>query len=104
VTAGGGRTPDSRPDAGWPEQIVSLGDLWRDEAILGALGARRAVPPEALADPAAGLLAALTRDVDAADRGVDPLTDLLAAFTERRGRRQARLSPGTPGFSSRPGL
>jgi hypothetical protein len=75
VTAGDGpappggseRVPDSPdpPSAAWQaEEVVSLREIRRTEAIIDALAARRGVPPGALGDPAVGLLVALSHDVD----------------------------------------
>ena len=80
MTAGGGPappggtqrdpdSPDPSPEGEGSEQIVSLGEIWRAEAIVDALGARRGLPPDAMGDPAVELLAALSEDVDTADRG-----------------------------------
>ncbi|MGH3155936.1 MAG: hypothetical protein ACRDNF_05085, partial [Streptosporangiaceae bacterium] len=88
-------------------QPTSLTDIWRSEALVDALAARRRIPSDAKRDPVAELLAAFTADVDEASQP-EPAGDLLAAFAEAMGSASAPPAalvplPPHPGPAS-PGL
>jgi len=108
VTAGGGTAPpggprrgpgppDPGPEDARSEQPISLADIWRSEALIDALAARRRIPADARRDPVAELLAAFTEDVDE-PAPPQPAAEPLAAFGRKSvasGSITAALPPPT---------